>query len=220
MKAADEDAVSGPVTCAWNMSFPAHSEFPSSNTSSLTLVHHSNDTRGEGYLILHWKPICDDGWSLEAAHVACRQLGFTRALQATRGLQASTDAFSLDQVNCRGNETDLEQCSLGMKENCVSGEAAGVVCDLQKEDEIDAIVGRLTEECFAKRVIYGPELTPKVWVLPTVLDCQQLCGATQDCNTFSYDTQSWECRLHSVREVEGEAHIESEAAKKSKVDGE
>lgn len=53
-----------------------------------------------------------------------------------------------------------------------------------------------------------------------VLDCQQLCGATQDCNTFSYDTQSWECRLHSVREVEGEAHIESEAAKKSKVDGE
>ena len=60
MKVADKDAVSGPAVCARNMSFPVLPEFSHTNTSSLTLVGH---IRGEGYLLLRRRPVCDNGWS-------------------------------------------------------------------------------------------------------------------------------------------------------------
>ena len=130
--------MSGPVLCAWNLTVPERtqkrSQFPS-NPNSLTLV--GNKTT-EGILLLNQKPICDDGWDIEAAHVACRQLGFGRAFQATQSNQANSDEFSLDDVKCRGNESSLLDCShlVQRKENCNSGEAAGVVCDARSEAEL------------------------------------------------------------------------------------
>ena len=186
------------------MTIPApaqnRSQYPS-NPNSLTLL---GNKATEGILHLNQKPICDDGWNIEAAHVACHQLGFSRAFQATQANQARSDEFSLDQVKCRGNETSLMECEYldESKEDCNSGEAAGVVCDARSERELRLEVKRRTEECFAKAVLFGPELTSDIWVLPTLLDCQDMCGNTQDCNTFSYDTSSKECRLHSVGEVE------------------
>ena len=203
-KDEDEDAVSGPVFCAWNLTVPAttltRSQF-TSDPNSLTLV--GNKT-AEGILLLNQKPICDDGWDIEAAHVACRQLGFSRAFQATQTNQANTDEFSLDEVKCRGNESSLLECGhlVQRKENCNSGEAAGVVCDARSEAELRVLIERRTDECFAKNVLFGPEVTSDIWVLPTLLDCQEMCGNTEGCNTFSYDTSSMECRLHSVGEVE------------------
>ena len=102
--------MSGPVFCAWNLTVPepthTRSQFPS-DPNSLTLV--GNKTV-EGILLLDQKPICDDGWDIEAAHVACRQLGFSRAFQATQTNQANCDEFSLDDVKCRGNESSLLDC--------------------------------------------------------------------------------------------------------------
>ena len=202
--------MSGPVFCAWNLTVPepthTRSQFPS-DPNSLTLV--GNKT-AEGILLLDQKPICDDGWDIEAAHVACRQLGFSRAFQATQTNQANSDEFSLDEVKCRGNESSLLDCDHQKKENCNSGEAAGVVCDTRSEAELRRLAERQTEECFAKDVLFGPELTSDVWILPTILDCQDMCGTTADCDTFSYGTSSKECRLHSMGEVrstpEGEVY--------------
>ena len=196
--------MSGPVFCAWNLTVPETTLIRSqvsSDPNSLTLV--GNKT-AEGILLLNQKPICDDGWDIEAAHVACRQLGFSRAFQATQSNQATSDDFSLDEVKCRGNESSLLDCGhlVQRKENCNSGEAAGVVCDARSETELRRLADRRTEECFAKNVLFGPELTSDVWVLPTILDCQDMCGNTEDCNTFSYDKRSKECRLHSVGEVD------------------
>ena len=119
--------------------------------------------------------------------------------------QASSDEFSLDDVECRGNESLLTDCihldQVERKENCNSGEAAGVVCDPRTKDELRREADQRTEECFAKNVLFGPELNSDVWVVPTVLDCQEMCSSTEGCNTFSYDTSSMECRLHSVGEV-------------------
>ena len=116
-------------------------------------------------MLLNQKPICDDGWDIEAAHVACRQLGFGRAFQATQSNQATSDDFSLDEVKCRGNESSLLNCGhlVQRKENCNSGEAAGVVCDTRSEAELRRLAERRTEECFAKNVLFGPELTSDVW---------------------------------------------------------
>ena len=196
--------MSGPVLCASNLTVPAttqrRSQFPS-DPNSLTLV--GNKTT-EGILLLNQKPICDDGWDLEAAHVACRQLGFSRALQATQSNQATTDEFSLDEVRCRGSESSLLECDhlVQKKENCNSGEAAGVVCDARSEAELRSLAEGRTEECFAKNVLFGPELNSDVWVLPTIIGCQEMCGTTQGCNTFSYNTTSKVCRLHSEGEEE------------------
>ena len=158
----------------------------------------------EGMLLLHGLPICDDGWNVQAAHVACRQLGFTRALKASQGSLADTDVFSLDQVKCLGNETSLLECDYvdQKHENCNSNEAAGVVCDQRNEMELKKEAERRTEECFAKAVLFGSELESDLMVLQTVLDCQDICNNTEACNTFSYDTSSKECRLQSAGEVE------------------
>ena len=162
-------------------------------------------------MLLNQKPICDDGWDIEAAHVACRQLGFSRALQVTQSNQATSDEFSLDEVRCRGNESSLLDCGhlVQKKENCNSGEAAGVVCDARSEAELRSLAEQQTEECFAKNVLFGPELNSDVWVLPTIIGCQEMCGTTQGCNTFSYNTSSKVCRLHSVDEVQGYPELRS-----------
>ena len=189
--------VSGPAVCAWTRTY---SPFPvrhasSSNPNSLTLVGYK---QSEGILLLDNKPICDDGWNIQAAHVACKQLRFSRALQATTRNLAHVDAFSLDQVQCTGLETDLRNCSHKVSENCDAGEAAGVVCDTRTSREIQAVVESKTEECFALNVLYGSLLTAERSVLPTLLDCQELCARTKDCNIFSYDTTTKECSLHMV----------------------
>ena len=193
----NEDAVSGPALCAVDITVAETTHKKSqtpSDPNSLTLVGNKS---AEGILLLNKLPICDDGWNIEAAHVACRQLGFGRALQATQTNQASSDEFSLDDVKCRGNESLLTDCShlVGRKENCNSGEAAGVVCDARSKDELRREADQRTEECFAKNVLFGPELNAEVWVRPTVLDCQEMCSGTEGCGTFSYDTSSMECRL-------------------------
>ena len=199
----NEDAVSGPALCAVDITVAETTHKKSqtpSDPNSLTLVGNKS---AEGILLLNKLPICDDGWNIEAAHVACRQLGFGRALQATQTNQASSDEFSLDDVKCRGNESLLTDCShlVGRKENCNSGEAAGVVCDARSKDELRREADQRTEECFAKNVLFGPELNSDVWVRPTVLDCQEICSGTEGCGTFSYDSSSMECRLHRVREA-------------------
>ena len=193
-KRQDENAVSGPRHCAK----PA----PKQNQSSPLMK------TKEGMLLLNGLPVCDDGWNAQAAHVACRQLGFTRALKASRGNQADTDVFSLDQVKCLGNETSLLHCDYvdQQHENCNSNEAAGVVCDQRNETELRKEADRRTEECFAKTVLFGSELESDLMLLPTVLDCQDTCSNTEACNTFSYDTNSMECRLHSAGKVEGPPH--------------
>ena len=80
----NEDAVSGPALCAVDITVAETTHKKSqtpSDPNSLTLVGNKS---AEGILLLKKLPICDDGWDIEAAHVACQQLGFSRALQATQ----------------------------------------------------------------------------------------------------------------------------------------
>ena len=142
-----------------------------------------------------------------AAHVACLQLNYTRALEATSGNQADNDVFAMDEVRCKGSETDLRNCSHELRENCDSGEAAGVVCDVTPLQDLEVTIARRTEECYAKNVLFGPSLIPRIWIQPTVLDCQWLCSKTSGCNTFTFKTVTRECRLHGVGEVLAESRL-------------
>ncbi len=85
----------------------------------LVLVEHANRRL----------PVCDDGFGMTEALVACRELGFESAVSFAT-TTADTDRFWLDDVSCLGTEQRLEDCrhrGWGV-ENCSRGEAVAVTC--------------------------------------------------------------------------------------------
>ena len=80
-----------------------------------------------------WGTICDPYWGMRDAEVACRQLGYQYAINATRDAyfgQGTGDIY-LALVHCRGNETELAYCPslpLGDYFYCAHPDDAGVVC--------------------------------------------------------------------------------------------
>lgn len=75
------------------------------------------------------RPVCDDGFGIEEAQVACRQLGHQGAVSYTT-VSGNTDEFWLDDVVCSGNELRLDDCQhLGWgDDNCSSSETQAVTC--------------------------------------------------------------------------------------------
>ena len=79
-----------------------------------------------------WGTICDDGWDIQDAKVACRQLGFFDAVRHTSYafFGSGSGPIYLDNVACTGTETRLEDCShngVGIHD-CSHYEDAGVTC--------------------------------------------------------------------------------------------
>ena len=64
------------------------------------------------------------------ANVVCRQLGFSRASEATINSHFGSvpDEFAFDDVFCSGNEAALTECAYVSDDNCNSIEGAGVIC--------------------------------------------------------------------------------------------
>lgn len=79
-----------------------------------------------------WNLICEDGWSDNAAKVACRQIG------QVDGKAIPNHAFgvieyniTIPYINCTGKESRLSECAIGdVTENvtCASGSYASAYC--------------------------------------------------------------------------------------------
>ena len=79
-----------------------------------------------------WGTICDDGWDLKDARVACRQLGYQYAVKAVQGHEtiSGSGPIWLDEVDCTGKEENISRCNhieWGTN-NCKHQEDAGVEC--------------------------------------------------------------------------------------------
>eukprot|EP00118_Oscarella_pearsei_P005268 m.24021 g.24021 ORF g.24021 m.24021 type:complete len:1002 (+) comp28562_c0_seq2:1525-4530(+) len=107
---------------------------PSRQTPPIRLADGASSHEGR-IEIFHggqWGTVCDDGWSLSDAKVACRQLGFSDAdLAATRASYGpGNGTILMSQVRCQGTESALANCLFDgwEKHACSHDEDAGVVC--------------------------------------------------------------------------------------------
>ncbi|XP_045686223.1 soluble scavenger receptor cysteine-rich domain-containing protein SSC5D isoform X2 [Phyllostomus hastatus] len=79
-----------------------------------------------------WGTVCDDGWDLRDATVACRELGCGGALAAPGGARfgQGSGPVWMDDVGCGGGEQALRDCprSPWGRSNCDHSEDAGLVC--------------------------------------------------------------------------------------------
>jgi len=94
-----------------------------------------------------WGTVCHDLWDINDAQVICRQLGFVGALQATfiGSFGQGTGTIWLDNVQCRGNETRIENCpNSGWGEHdCRHYEDAGVDCQIGKHFWIENLMVKI-----------------------------------------------------------------------------
>ncbi|XP_028399558.1 deleted in malignant brain tumors 1 protein-like isoform X2 [Dendronephthya gigantea] len=79
-----------------------------------------------------WGSVCDNGWDIKDARVACRQLGYPDAARSLYRSQVSPGSGQiwLTDVLCTGNEQNITSCSYGTHGNlsCSHAKDAGVEC--------------------------------------------------------------------------------------------
>jgi len=74
-------------------------------------------------------PVCDDGWDNNDATVVCRQLGYTYGTARTNSYYGSVPSlFSMDDVQCTGSESSIQDCRYILRDNCSGSEGAGISC--------------------------------------------------------------------------------------------
>merc|ERR1719309_955680 len=84
-----------------------------------------------GNVYFEGRPICDVEWDFADAFVACKHLGFGPALNVTKGgaFGNCLDYFAMYSVNCKGNETAINQCSHNWDSGtCKHTQVAGAIC--------------------------------------------------------------------------------------------
>ena len=84
-----------------------------------------------------WSSVDDRRWNIEDATVACRQLGYSKAVSNVVHVARSADYSSyvivksrVDDVRCRGNEINLRHClfEVTLNQYYRSYDAAGATC--------------------------------------------------------------------------------------------
>ena len=125
-----ESVTSEPYPAAGKVSGPPCTE------TAVRLTDGDNRREGEVQICHNnqWRHVCDDHWEKADADVACRQLGYTGASEATKDstfTNATNLTYWLDDVACTGTESKLSDCAhngWGTHNCALVAEAAGARC--------------------------------------------------------------------------------------------
>ncbi|XP_067052699.1 deleted in malignant brain tumors 1 protein-like isoform X2 [Acropora muricata] len=151
-----------------------------------------------------WERVCREGWSNEAALVACRELGFEKGVIGESLVSPVYGSFTgAYNVSCQGNETSIKNCTIGAWSNsrtCASNQSmvncSGIrpVCPLKTHLNCPA-----DSSGNKKCITHGQlcDFTKDCWDGSDELDCDnytrcdfndtQLCGWLQ----VSNDQMDW-----------------------------
>ncbi|XP_033025984.1 deleted in malignant brain tumors 1 protein-like [Lacerta agilis] len=120
---------------AWGDNDCHHGEDAGVICSEVRLVGGSSPCTGRVEMLHNqrWGTVCDNGWDLADAHVACREVGCGAALKATLAAKfgQGSGPIWMDQVNCTGDEDSLRKCPPKMltEHSCAHSKDAGVECE-------------------------------------------------------------------------------------------
>ncbi|KXJ07532.1 Deleted in malignant brain tumors 1 protein [Exaiptasia diaphana] len=109
-----------------------------------------------------WGTICDDGWDMTDTNIACKQLGYERAV-TFKHVGQGTNTIWLDEVDCNGVESTVDQChhrGWG-KHDCDHSEDVGIVCN-----SVYAVCGKFENEA---SVIGKKIVAMKCWTFFTIV---------------------------------------------------
>ncbi|XP_038069987.1 deleted in malignant brain tumors 1 protein-like [Patiria miniata] len=80
---------------------------------------------------INWETVCDDQWDIKDAQVVCRQLGYGRAISATKAASfgQGSGRIGIRAVDCVGTEEELMLCPKSYSvSGCSHSNDAGVIC--------------------------------------------------------------------------------------------
>ena len=77
-----------------------------------------------------WGSVCNEHFTIEAANVVCRQLGFDQALDYTTGgyFGQSTGPIHMSNVTCIGYEAFIAGCTFSTTHSCNHTQDVGIFC--------------------------------------------------------------------------------------------
>ncbi|XP_033112784.1 adhesion G protein-coupled receptor L3-like [Anneissia japonica] len=119
---------------------------------------HPNEGRVEMFDGGRWGTVCDYGWSIDDAMVACRQIGYASAVEAFSGSKFGSDnsLVYVSYMNCLGSEDTLSDClhnGIGRSGSCDATTTAGVRCsdeliDSSVSDGVVEMINDVTAQQF------------------------------------------------------------------------
>ncbi|XP_078318807.1 neurotrypsin-like isoform X2 [Crassostrea virginica] len=110
-----------------------------------------------------WGTICDDGFDIVAANIACKQLGFPFGAEKVKSFGRGTGQIWIDEISCQGNEKSILDCRRNnfAAHDCSHAEDVGLVCKTSPNPENCGVARARPRKL--QRIVGGHTSSPGKW---------------------------------------------------------